>query len=54
MAVMGTGTRYEQNRDGKPLARRYYECEKCHKKIYKKDRNFQEYINKISEKYKNK
>lgn len=26
MMVMGTGTTYEQNKDGKPSAKRFHEC----------------------------
>lgn len=54
MTIMGTGTTYEQSRDGKPLARRFYECKKCHNKIYTKEPNFQECVNKASEKCRNK
>ncbi len=34
MTVMGTGTSYEQDKDGKPLARRFHECKKCHDRFY--------------------
>ena len=46
MIVMGTGTSYEQNKDGKHSARRFHECKKCGDKIYTKEPNFQEYLNK--------
>lgn len=56
MTVMETGTRYEQNRNGKSLAKRYYECKnrKCQHRVYTKEPNFQEYMSKASEKCRNK
>lgn len=54
MTVMGTGTTYEQSRDGKSSARRFYECKKCHDKVYTKEPNFQECMSKASEKCRNK
>lgn len=53
MTVMGTGTTYEQNKDGKYSARKFHECKKCHDKIYTKESNFQEYISKSLEKHRN-
>ena len=51
MTVMGTGTTYEQRKgDGKTSARRFYECKKCHDKVYIKEPNFQECMGRISEK----
>lgn len=51
MTVMRTGTTYEQRKnDGKPSARRFYECKKCHDKVYTKEPNFQECMSKASEK----
>lgn len=51
MAVMKTGTMYEQKKgDDKPSARRFYECKKCHDKVYTKEPDFQECMNKASEK----
>lgn len=50
MTIMGTGTTYEQRKDGKSSARRYYECKKCGDKVYTKEPNFQECMNKASEK----
>lgn len=52
---MGTGTRYEQNRDGRSSAKRYYECKnkKCRYRVYTKESNFQEYMSKASEKCRN-
>lgn len=45
MAVMKTGTRYEQqNGQGKSLHRRYVECLKCHDRIYTNTPNFQEIL----------
>lgn len=55
MVVMGTGTTYEKNKDdGKFLAKRFHKCKKCGNKVYTKEPNFQEYMNKASEKYRNK
>lgn len=54
MIVMETGTTYEQKKDGKPSARRFCECKKCHDKVYTKEPNFQEYMNRASEKCRNK
>lgn len=55
MTVMGSGTRYEQNKDGKSSARRYYECQnkKCRHRVYTKEPNFQEWMNKVLEKSRN-
>lgn len=52
MAAMGAGTRYEQNKGGKSSARRYYECKnkKCGYRVYVKESDFQEGMNRISEK----
>lgn len=51
MNVMKTGTTYEQKKgDGKPLARRFHECKKCHDKVYTKEPNFQELIIKTFQK----
>lgn len=55
MNVMKTGTRYEQNQDGKSSARRYYECQnkKCRHRVYTKEPNFQECMSNASEKCRN-
>lgn len=51
MTVMETGTTYEQRKNGgKPSARRFYECKKCHDKVYVREPNFQEYMSKASKK----
>lgn len=35
MVVMEPGTRYEQQKgQGKPAHRRYFECRKCHDRVY--------------------
>jgi len=47
---METGTTYEQKKDGKSLARRFYKCKKCHSKVYTKEYNFQEYVREVIEK----
>ena len=55
MVVMKLGTTYEQKKDGdKTSARRFYKCNKCHDKVYTKEPNFQEYINRTSGKCRNK
>jgi len=54
MAIMETGTTYEQKKDGKSLARRFYKCKKCHSKVYTKEYNFQEYVREVIEKWRNK
>lgn len=53
MTVMKTGTAYEQNKNGRSSARRYHECKKCHDRVYTKELNFQEYMDKASEKCRN-
>ena len=53
MMAMGTGTTYEQNKDGKPSAKRFHEFKKCHDKVYTKEPNFQECMSKASEKCRN-
>lgn len=50
---MGTGTTYEQNgKNGQSYARRFYECRKCHNRIYKNGLNFQDYLNNALKKHK--
>ena len=47
MTVMKSGTTYEQKKDGdRTFTRRFYKCNKCHDKVYTKEPNFQEYLNK--------
>lgn len=53
MVTMGTGTTYEQKKDGKTAARRFHECKKYHNKVYTKELNFQEYMNKASDERRN-
>ena len=53
MTVMATGTTYEQRRDGKSSARRFHECKKCHDKVYTKEHNFQECMNKATDECRN-
>lgn len=50
---METGTTYEQKKDGKSSAKRFHKCRKCHDKIYTKEPNFQECMNKASRKSRN-
>lgn len=54
MIVMGTGTTYKQNKDGKSSAKRFHECKKCGDKIYTKEPNFQECMSNVSEKCRSK
>lgn len=54
MAIMETGTTYERNKDGnKPLARRFHECKRCGDRIYTKEPNFQEIMNRVLKKSRN-
>lgn len=53
MIVMRTGTTYEKKNGEGLSARRFYECKKCHDKIFTKEPNFQEYINRASKKQRN-
>lgn len=53
MTVMGTGTTYEHDKNDRSLARRFYECKKCHDKVYTKEPNFQECMSKASERCRN-
>lgn len=53
MTVMESGTTYEQRKDNKSSARRFYKCNNCHDKIYTKEPNFQEYLSKVSKKCNN-
>lgn len=53
MTVMEPGTTYEQRKDGKSSARRFYKCRKCHDKVYTKEPNFQECMSKASERCRN-
>ena len=55
MTVMETGTRYEQNKgQDKPAHKRYFECKKCHDRVYTNTSNFQEMLKKESEKSRSK
>lgn len=48
---MGAGTRYEQRKErDKPSHRRYFECGKCHDRIYTNSANFQEMLKRESKK----
>lgn len=48
MAVMESGTTYEQRKGrDKPLHRRYFECGKCHDRVYVNTLNFQEMLEKV-------
>lgn len=53
MIVMRTGTTYEQRKDDKSSARRFHKCKKCNDKVYTKEPNFQEHMNKTLEKSRN-
>lgn len=54
MNVMETGITYEQNKERKSSAKRFYECKKCHDKIYTKELNFHKFLSKASERCRNK
>ncbi len=55
MIVMGTGTRYEQKKgQDRPSYSRYFECGKCHDRVYTNAPNFQETMIKVTEKSRNK
>lgn len=49
MAVMATGTTYEQKKDGKSSVRRFHECKRCGERVYTREPNFQEYMYKALE-----
>ena len=54
MTVMGTGTEYYPKKDDRDKGyRRYHKCKKCGDKVYTKEPNFQECMNKASEKSRN-
>lgn len=51
MTVMKIGTSYEQKKgQNKPSHRRYFECSKCHDRVYTNAPNFQEILVKESNK----
>lgn len=51
MVVMSAGTRYEREGDkNQPSHKRYFECGKCHDRVYTNVPNFQELLVKESEK----
>lgn len=51
MTVMESGTSYEQKKgQGKPSHRRYFECGKCHDRVYTNTPNFQEMLERVKEK----
>ncbi len=55
MTVMGAGTRYEQKKgQDRPSHSRYFECSKCHDRVYMNVPNFQETMVKVTEKSRNK
>lgn len=54
MTVMETGTRYEQRKgQDHPSHKRYFECGKCHDRVYVKVPDFQEVLVKVSKKSRN-
>lgn len=54
MTVMEAGTTYEQKKgQDRPSHRRFHECKKCHDKVYTKEPNFQEILDKESERSRN-
>lgn len=55
MIIMDSGTRYEKRKgQDKPSHKRYFECGKCHSRIYTNTHNFQEVLVKESKKNRNK
>ena len=45
--IMQLGTRYEHcDKQNKFLRKRYYDCKKCHNRVYVKTSNFQECLEK--------
>lgn len=55
LTVMGSGTRYEKKKGhDSPYYKRYFECKKCHDRVYTNAPNFQECMSKASEKCRNK
>lgn len=55
MTVMGMGTSYEQRKGrDRPSHKRYFECGKCHDRVYTNAVNFQEILEKESNKNRNK
>lgn len=50
MTVMGTGTTYEQRKDGRLLTRRFRKCKKCGEEIYIKESTFPECMEKVTKK----
>ena len=54
MTVMGSGTIYEQRGHDRPLHKRYFECKKCHDRVYTNAPNFQEYLDNASSRNRNK
>lgn len=52
---MKTGTRYEQRKGQTRLShKRYFECRKCHDRVYTNTSNFQELLVKEKDKNRNK
>lgn len=51
MVVMEPGTSYEHKKgQDKPSHRRYFECGKCHDRVYTNTPNFQEMLERVKEK----
>lgn len=54
-SIMKTGTRYEQRKGQTRLShKRYFECRKCHDRVYTNTSNFQELLVKEKDKNRNK
>ncbi len=55
MVVMRTGTRYEQSEEKKDSLshKRYFECRKCHDRVYTNAPNFQDTMTRALEKSRN-
>lgn len=55
MTVMETGTEYYPKKDKRDRGyKRFYECKKCNDKIFTKEPNFQEYMNRATDENVNK
>lgn len=51
MTIMEPGTSYEHKKgQDEPSHRRYFECGKCHERVYANISNFQEMLEKVKEK----
>lgn len=54
MTVMRGGTIYEQGGHDRSFHKRYFECKKCHDRVYTNAPNFQECLDNASSRNRNK